>query len=682
MGGGGNDFFISNLAGADGDKSTFTPYDSITGGSGTDTLTIVFNGEGGGNSVFPVGATVTGVEIINLASADGAAADASLLKATNYTGIQQLWQIGAASDVSAVGNGVTAGFRDVADLDAAVAFTGATGGIALDQAGDVNVIQISGSKLTTLSISGNFTADEPDDSSVLSIEGTGTALSKLATVNIDVKQNIFFAAGDEFEDALLATVSTLNASNSTGDVIIEVFEGESTADTALTSVTTGSGDDYIVMTLGETANKNGTSLTVGLGAGDDVFELESTSALTSSAITIDGGIGIDTLVTAGDKVSALYSDSKTTKTAFTNFETLGIIALDEATDASKLAAYSTFEIEGVASKGSLTGLGANATVSFWGDLGADVTLALKTATGSTDVINIGLLEGATDNKTITVANVETINLNVIAEDSITNKATLKADKATTITITGDQGLELTATGSTLVSTVNASGLTLASSSSAGLTYTSLNNAVGATVSISGSNAKDTLVGTNNAIDTISGGAGADKITGAGSNDILTGGAGNDTFVFSGTGAKANAGSLILLANGSDTITDFISGGGVDVLDLGGLLDGKALVFKSGTQSALSTGTLSTTANVFNVTSAFSSTLTATQVDALTATISALDNSGVVMINNNGVIQLWYDQDLNTAGGSTQVALIGTFTGTTAAQAAGLTAANFTSTVVA
>lgn len=642
-------------------------------------MTIVFNGEGGVNGTFPVGATVSGVEIINLASADGVGASESLLKASNYSGLQQLWQVGAANSVTSIADGVTVGFREVESLNVATTFTGATGGIALDQATSGSVLQITGTKLSTISISGNFDTEEPDDVSQLNVIGTGSALSKLTTINIAMTSNTEFNAYTDFGAALGSTVSTINGSASTGGLILNL-SAKATTDTALTSVTTGSGDDLVAATLGETANKNGTTLTVDLGDGDDTFVISEASVLTAASISISGGTGTDTLVTFGDAVKDLYSDSKTTKTSISNFETLGIVGLTADIEASKLAAFSTFEINGVDSGGKLTKLGANATVNFVGDLLNAVTLSLNTATGSSDVINIGIDE-VTDNQVITVASVETVNLTSTADEDTfeadNNSITLTADKATTITISGDQGLALDVTGSTLVSNVNASALTLASSSSNGLYYVSLNNAVGATVAITGSNAKDVLVGTDNAIDTISGGAGADIIVGQGGNDILTGGAGNDIFVFSGEGGKT--GAEVLLANGSDTITDFISGGGADVLDLGGLLGGDALAFKSGTQTTLTA--TATANNVFVVTSAFGSTLTATQVDALGAQLSTVETSGVIMLNNNGVIQLWYDQDLDTAGGATQVALIGTFTGTTAAQLAGLTAVNFDSSAI-
>jgi Ca2+-binding RTX toxin-like protein len=239
-----------------------------------------------------------------------------------------------------------------------------------------------------------------------------------------------------------------------------------------------------------------------------------------------------------------------------------------------------------------------------------------------------------------------------------------------VNVSGNTSLNLTATGSTAIATLNASGLVLAAETTAGLTFTAVNTAVGSGVSITGSNGVDTLTGGNVATgaDTINGGAGADVITGRAGNDSLTGGTGADTFTFSGTGG--NTAAQVLAANGTDVITDFIGGGGVDVLGVVGLLESAEAfvnIANGGTQG---------TYNVVVVNTNFGASLSAAGVDALAAAQSNLAESGVIMISNNGVVQLWYDETMDTATGASDVNLIGTFSGTTLAQLAALTGANF------
>lgn len=169
-------------------------------------------------------------------------------------------------------------------------------------------------------------------------------------------------------------------------------------------------------------------------------------------------------------------------------------------------------------------------------------------------------------------------------------------------------------------------------------------------------------------DVIDGGAGADTITGQAGNDVLTGGAGADTFVFSGTGGTTAA--TVAAANGSDTITDFISGGGVDVLTVNTLLE-SAEAFAN-----VANGAAAGAFNVLVINTNFPTALTAAGVDALNAAQSTINESGVTLISNNGVVQVWYDQVMDTASGASDVTLIGTLSGTTLAQLAALTDANF------
>jgi Ca2+-binding RTX toxin-like protein len=75
---------------------------------------------------------------------------------------------------------------------------------------------------------------------------------------------------------------------------------------------------------------------------------------------------------------------------------------------------------------------------------------------------------------------------------------------------------------------------------------------------------DTLTG-NTGINTLTGGLGNDTLDGGLGHDILTGGAGSNTFVFTHQEAVSAA--------NSDTITDFKTGGGGDVLDISNILAG-------------------------------------------------------------------------------------------------------------
>ena len=83
------------------------------------------------------------------------------------------------------------------------------------------------------------------------------------------------------------------------------------------------------------------------------------------------------------------------------------------------------------------------------------------------------------------------------------------------------------------------------------------------------NSLDNVIFGNNSANRLYGNGGKDVITGGGGNDTMTGGSGSDTFCRYG-----------LSGEGKDTISDFKTGPGGDVLDIDGILTG----YKSGTSN--------------------------------------------------------------------------------------------------
>lgn len=83
------------------------------------------------------------------------------------------------------------------------------------------------------------------------------------------------------------------------------------------------------------------------------------------------------------------------------------------------------------------------------------------------------------------------------------------------------------------------------------------------------NSLDNVIFGNNSANRLYGNGGKDVITGGGGNDTMTGGSGSDTFC-----------RYALSSEGKDTISDFKTGRGGDVLDIDGILTG----YKSGTSN--------------------------------------------------------------------------------------------------
>lgn len=182
-------------------------------------------------------------------------------------------------------------------------------------------------------------------------------------------------------------------------------------------------------------------------------------------------------------------------------------------------------------------------------------------------------------------------------------------------------------------------------------------------------------------DSFVGGSGNDIITGGAGADNLTGGAGADTFSFvAGAGTTAAA---VGAANGVDTITDFNSTDN-DVLAVSALLNGAPEAFVNGNFLEVQLGKAAN--NVIVITDELETnlfggpangSLNAAYVDLLASAVSNSADSGILVFNNNGVVQVWYDASMGTDNAGNGAVLIGTITTTGAtADLANLTAAHF------
>jgi hypothetical protein len=313
------------------------------------------------------------------------------------------------------------------------------------------------------------------------------------------------------------------------------------------------------------------------GSGNDSIYVEDVSTAGSSSLgglTLNGGAGTDTLGFNEADWATIAALSATDLAKITNFEVLalhGPLTNTASYDVSLISGITSFSaLNGVttAQTATVTGLGANATVTLSGDLvtnNGGLDLVMKTDT-TADTVNLILKPSVTDNNNgtadnigvteiVDTSNVETLNVTSTAKitvptpldpaykaDYVTNTLTLTDNALKSLVISGDQSLAFAAAASqTALTSVDAS----ANTAKHGVTIDmSLDTKA---VSVLGSTGADHLTGTAKA-DTISAGAGNDTITGGNGGDTLTGGAGNDTFVYT----AVTQSTLLNL----DTITDF------------------------------------------------------------------------------------------------------------------------------
>ncbi len=381
-------------------------------------------------------------------------------------------------------------------------------------AGDA-AFSLSGTKVDTVNITSDKTAtgkkltvtDTGNTTKTFNITGTEAAAIEVESTATEAI-NVSGAGLVTLTTTTTAPTKTLSSVNSAGGVSYATELGTAVVFTG------GAGKDSVAF--------GATTKAQTLGAGDDTATI---SADLGTGGTIDAGDGTDTLTTTATLAATLDNNTdfnakvtgfeKLKATTATN-QTLNLTNLDGINYVIETGTGNTFTVQNMVSGG---------TFEFT-DASTATAVEIKDASsGLTDVLNVKLSAAATFAAgTLTVANVETVNIN--SDDTATTPAkdgsvkhtmTLTADKATAVVISGDAAVNLTLTGSTKITSINAS------TNEAGI-QTNLSVASGIT-----------LTGT----------AKADTIT-LGNLSVVTGGAGKDVYTLS-TPTNGNTYS---------TITDF------------------------------------------------------------------------------------------------------------------------------
>jgi len=648
--------------------STLTLGDKIDGGYGIDTLEITSNGDGEGDEIYMAGVTITNVENLKIIDADEDFQDLDLSSKT-FSRVEIVNPTdGLTIDGVALGTGFkftntedshtinfvgATGTADVLNLEVAgtntgddVSFTVAnieTVNLTVSAAAKLNGSTFANATALNITATANIDGDAADtialaNDAVITVTGAGNV--QLGTLDDN-------GAGEGVTVTASAMTGKLTVVGGANTVAITSGSGNDkiTSNSAATKVTTGAGNDSVTIAAAVAATN-----TIDLGDGDDTLTL---SAAPVAGATLTAGAGTDTigLVYADYTTVSGYSAANLAK--ITGFEALSIttaaLANGNVVDLSKLSGLTSAQILGVATGGaaSITNVGANSSVILKGDLATDdgsLTIALKDATGTADVLNLTLdqaitqdNDGTVDTFTsdvagITASGVETINFTSTGTLSTTVTAGAKTDVAVnalaltdtalvTLNIKGDQGFTFSsAAGSVKLATVDASANTAGGTVDVSAAAT---DGTAAAITITGSAGSDTLTGSGNA-DTISGGAGADTITGGAKADTLSGGTGNDTFVI----AAGTDSTLVAM----DVISDF-----------------SANTYGNGTNGAAGTGAAADTTKW---------TGDVLKVNVDTATITKVDSS----VQANAADALTFIQNVSNSTADTMAVALDSSTG--------------------
>lgn len=358
-------------------------------------------------------------------------------------------------------------------------------------------------------------------------------------------------------------------STTVGDVgnLTPTFAGVAapTAPSVATTNGTGASDETAAVTftdlaIGQSVTVAGLTIAATGGAATAAQVAAAVAGGTAGNLTVSGAL-------AAWSAAAAAGASVTFTSTTTNTDVANLVPTVAGTAAP--AVTSNTPTNGTAGASlTVTNMANAGTFELTGVVAGAATVTMKDATGTADSLNIKLNGAANivNTGTLTVAGVETINIEAtdssVDTTTLTNpaaasKPNLIAADATKIVVTGNHGVDFTGSTLTKVVELDASGV-VSVGNAAGATAAQI-AATGAVTFTSVVTDKNVTVKTGNGADvinlssvtdatkgaTVTTGEGGDTITGTAGNDTIDAGAGRDT-------VKSSAGAdSITLGDGND-----------------------------------------------------------------------------------------------------------------------------------
>lgn len=582
---------VSATAGA----STLTAGDQIVGGAGTDTLDVLIESGGVGNTLIP---SISGVENIVVRNLEGT--NAQTLNMVQATGVQTV----------VVNNSLTAQSFLVTNGSIAATYgvsnTPATGGA------------VAGISVTLSAADVLGTADVAKFSANNAGALVGTAVPNFATLNVGNTAGVegvsVATSGTNFIsiDGGGAATTSIAITGSGANVITVVATGASAAATIDASASTGP-NQFAFTSAGGLANLSSGQVVRG-GSAVDIVTVDLANA---TGVTFAG-------------IEELHINDGSTNNANFGFASnpgLTRIELNDATDSDVfiLTGINTSTTLAFVGQDATTGLGSVANDTTFGTVQFNTAFSGTADTLTVALANQGVASGGAYGATVRASGIENV---VVAQSDILSTSTttmtvsnpglktLSASSAGNLAMTIDgrasSAPNSTATTSTThgdaVTSINYSGVAGTANQTGNAAFGSGLFAAAATVQAAAGGSSFTFgVETATDVITVTGSGVADTVTtGTTGSFIANLGAGNDTFT---AAAIATAGNGTVNVNGeagddlltggvnADTLrggdgNDTLTGGrGADILDGGAGSD--IYSFSAGTAAAAGTNQVST-----------------------------------------------------------------------------------------
>ena len=536
----GNDTFIGQINADMGTGTTLNAGDALTGGAGTDTLSVTVAGASTA-AVTSTATTLSAIEKVLVSNFDSNTDDA---EDHEFNGA--LW-----TGVTTVGLSSSAATGDTSftNLGNIVGATMANGAADLTVSYLSSVV--SGTADTqTLALSGvtagTFTASSGIETVAITAASSGsastlTALSATGASKLTIDADV----GVTISGTLDTNIKTIDASASTAAVSLVLG-------TADLTVTGGAGNDTIRI-AGTTVDTNDT---INAGDGTDTLQLTDAVGSATNGAQLAGFENLRIYENLTGNATGANAESVTVTqdvSLISGITSIGVSKMtytdDDDTNADTGASTAAFTGVGATQTISISGITSAGDANDNGAMTAVVTVALKSdTTADSGTITLGTSTAAA---AVAGAN-NTITLNVTASDYETLTLVNQGGSQTIATLTGADATTLVVNASKAFTVTTLTAASVAAIAASGSTANVSIGAVTAASSITGGSGNDSFTG-GTGKDTIDGGAGNDTLTGGTGNDSITGGAGNDSIDGGGGNDSVYGG------DGDDTFVDAAAG---------------------------------------------------------------------------------------------------------------------------
>lgn len=576
----GNDTIVGN-------DTTFTVFDEIDGGAGTDTFNWT---NAAAVTAVPGATTVKNVENIVIKNSAAFAANiSSWTGATNVT-------ITAADTSKAV---------DLTTAAASVSVVGGTnvkvtdGSTAADQVTTVSVngnlatkAVLTGKAISTVSLSNTAVATD-----ITNAAATGKATLALTLDNVTAgATSVITDTANEYKTINVTASGKASSTKLAGTAATDL----TVAGAANLTLDASGLTNLATVTLNGSGNFTSASLNGGTVTAINAAASTGTNTVTMDATkaTYVGGSGIDTLKLAAVptksvdggagaadvlELAAVADLSTVTSTALANAKNFEILGLSGAYGTNADAGKSTLDLSALGT--AFTGVQIDSTTAaenlILSNASAATSLTFLAAPAKTTTLNLKT-NGATDSLALTVgaatsaaidlatasdiiaAGQDTVTVVANADTSggaVQHKVKIALDEAASMTVSGKAGVDFTGSTFTKLATVTS---TSEGAIKVALTQTTADSSVttGAgddTIVTAAASTKAATVNAGNGNNSVTTGAGNDVITSGSGNDTIDAKGGNNTIV-AGDGTNS-----ITVGDGNNTIT---GGTGVDTINVG------------------------------------------------------------------------------------------------------------------